>query len=144
MIYYLAQLLQKFDVPGMGMFQYISFRSGMAMIFSLAISLLIGKRIIRYLQKKQIGEEVRNLGLEGQMQKKGTPTMGGIIILLSIIIPVLLFTKLDNIYVIVMLVTTIWLGIVGVPGGTELGDAISHAYYVNPRALPPDLYDMTG
>jgi phospho-N-acetylmuramoyl-pentapeptide-transferase len=113
MIYYLAQFLSKFEVPGMGMFQYISFRSGMAVITSLIISLLIGKRIIRYLQKKQIGEDVRNLGLEGQMQKKGTPTMGGIIILLSIIIPVILFANIKNIYVIVMLVTTIWLGLVG-------------------------------
>lgn len=113
MIYYLAQFLDKFEVPGMGMFQYISFRSGMAVIASLIISLLIGKRIILYLQKKQIGENVRNLGLEGQLQKKGTPTMGGIIILLSIIIPVLLFANIKNIYVIVMLVTTIWLGLVG-------------------------------
>ncbi len=113
MIYYLAQLLQKYDVPGMGMFQYISFRSGLAVILSLAISLLIGKRIIRYLQRKQIGEEVRNLGLEGQMQKKGTPTMGGIIILLSVVIPVLLVANMKNIYVIVMLVSTIWLGLVG-------------------------------
>lgn len=113
MIYYLAQFLSKFEVPGMGMFQYISFRSGMAVITSLIISLLIGKRIILYLQKKQIGENVRNLGLEGQMQKKGTPTMGGIIILLSIIIPVLLFTNIKNVYVIVMLVTTVWLGLVG-------------------------------
>ena len=113
MIYYLAQFLSKLDVPGMGMFQYISFRSGMAAIASLIISLLIGKRIILYLQKKQIGENVRNLGLEGQMQKKGTPTMGGVIILLSIVIPVLLFANIKNIYVIVMLVTTLWLGMVG-------------------------------
>ncbi len=113
MIHYLSQLLSKLDVPGMGVFQYISFRSGMAAITSLLISLLIGKRIILYLQKKQIGENVRNLGLEGQIQKKGTPTMGGIIILLSIVIPVLLFANFKNIYVIVMLVTTLWLGMVG-------------------------------
>ena len=113
MIYYLTQYLSKFDLPGMGLFQYISFRSGMAMITALAISLLIGKRIILMLQKKQIGEDVRNLGLEGQMQKKGTPTMGGIIILLSIVIPVLLFANIMNIYIIVMLVTTLWLGMVG-------------------------------
>ncbi|HDP55300.1 MAG TPA: phospho-N-acetylmuramoyl-pentapeptide-transferase [Bacteroidetes bacterium] len=113
MIYYLAQLLSKYDIPGMGMFQYISFRSGLAVITSLAISLLIGKRIIRYLQQKQIGEEVRNLGLEGQLQKKGTPTMGGIIILCSILIPVLLFADIKNIYVIVMLISTVWLGAVG-------------------------------
>ena len=113
MIYYLAQLFSKYDIPGMGMFQYISFRSGLAVITSLAISLLIGKRIIRYLQRKQIGEEVRNLGLEGQLQKKGTPTMGGIIILCSILIPVLLFADIKNIYVIVMLISTVWLGAVG-------------------------------
>lgn len=113
MIYYLAQFLSQFNIPGMGMFQYISFRSGLAVITSLAISLLIGKRIIHYLQRKQIGEEVRNLGLEGQMQKKGTPTMGGIIIILSILIPVLLFADIKNIYVIIMIVTTVWLGLVG-------------------------------
>jgi phospho-N-acetylmuramoyl-pentapeptide-transferase len=113
MIYYLAQWLSKLDVPGMGMFQYISFRSGLAVISSLLFSLLIGKRIIYYLQRKQIGEEVRNLGLEGQMQKKGTPTMGGVIILLSIVLPVLLFANILNIYIILMLITTIWLGFVG-------------------------------
>ncbi|HCX99936.1 MAG TPA: phospho-N-acetylmuramoyl-pentapeptide-transferase [Bacteroidales bacterium] len=113
MIYYLAQFLSQFNIPGMGMFQYISFRSGLAIITSLAISLLFGKRIIRYLQRKQIGEDVRNLGLEGQMQKKGTPTMGGIIIILSILIPVLLFADIKNIYVIIMIVTTVWLGLVG-------------------------------
>jgi len=99
--------------PGAGVFQYISFRSAMAFITSLGISLLLGKRIIRYLQKKQIGEEIRDLGLEGQMQKKGTPTMGGIIILASTVIPILLFGDLMNIYVIIMMVTTIWLGFVG-------------------------------
>lgn len=104
MIYYLVDLLERINMPGTGMFQYISFRSGLALITSLFISLLIGKRIIKFLQVKQIGEEVRNLGLEGQMQKKGTPTMGGIIIILSIIIPVILFGHLKNIYVIVMLV----------------------------------------
>ncbi len=113
MIYYILKYLDQFDVPGAGLYQYISFRSAMAVITSLAFALLIGKKIIIYLQKKQIGEEVRNLGLEGQMQKKGTPTMGGIIILLSILIPVLLFTKLDNIYIIIMIVTTVWLGLVG-------------------------------
>jgi len=113
MIYYLFNFLNEIDFPGAGMFQYISFRSGMAVITSLAISLLIGKRIIIYLQRKQIGEDVRNLGLDGQMQKKGTPTMGGIIILFSILVPVLLFCDLKNIYVQIMLVTTIWLGFVG-------------------------------
>lgn len=113
MIYYLAQFLNELEVPGMRMFQYISFRSGLAVITSLAISMLIGKRIILYLQRKQIGEDVRNLGLEGQMQKKGTPTMGGVIILFSILVPVLLFADIKNIYVIIMIVTTIWLGMVG-------------------------------
>lgn len=113
MIYYLFQFLNQIDFPGAGLFQYISFRSGMAVITSLAFSLLIGKRIIIYLQKKQIGEDVRNLGLEGQMQKKGTPTMGGIIILLSILIPVILFGDLRNVYVQIMIVTTIWLGFIG-------------------------------
>lgn len=95
------------------MFQYISFRSAMALITSLVISLLFGKRIILYLQKKQIGEVVRDLGLEGQYRKVGTPTMGGIIILASIVIPTLLFGDLGNIYVILMLITTVWLGFVG-------------------------------
>jgi phospho-N-acetylmuramoyl-pentapeptide-transferase len=95
------------------MFTYISFRSAMAIITSLIISLLIGKRIILLLQKKQVGEVVRDLGLEGQYQKKGTPSMGGIIILASIVIPTLLFAKLDNVYVILMLLTTIWLGLIG-------------------------------
>ena len=113
MIYYLALWLSKLNIPGMGMFQYISFRSGMAVITSLVISLLLGKHIINYLQRKQIGEDVRSLGLEGQLQKKGTPTMGGVIILLSIVVPVLLFANPKNIYIIVMLVTTIWLGLVG-------------------------------
>lgn len=95
------------------MFTYITFRSAMAVITSLIISMIIGKRIITFLQVKQVGEVVRDLGLEGQYQKKGTPSMGGVIILASIIIPVLLFAKLDNIYVILMLLTTIWLGFIG-------------------------------
>jgi phospho-N-acetylmuramoyl-pentapeptide-transferase len=113
MLYYLFQWLDKLNVPGAGVFTYISFRSAMAIITSLIISLLIGKRIILLLQKKQVGEVVRDLGLEGQYQKKGTPSMGGIIILASIIIPTLLFAKLDNVYVILMLLTTIWLGLIG-------------------------------
>lgn len=113
MIYYLFQYLETIHFPGAKMVSYLSFRSAAAVITSLIISLLIGKRIIMYLQKKQIGEVVRDLGLEGQYQKKGTPSMGGIIILASIIIPTLLFAKLDNVYVILMLVTTIWLGIIG-------------------------------
>ena len=113
MLYYLFDYLDTLDFPGAGVFTYISFRSAMAIITSLIISLLIGKRIILFLQRKQVGEVVRNLGLEGQYQKKGTPSMGGIIILASIIVPTLLFAKLDNIYVLLMLLTTIWLGLIG-------------------------------
>ena len=113
MFYYLFTYLDKLNVPGAGMFYYISFRSAMAVITSLFISLLIGKRIIRFLQVRQMGEVVRNLSLEGQYQKEGTPSMGGIIILASIIIPTLLFARLDNVYVLLMLLTTIWLGFLG-------------------------------
>ncbi|MBN1821479.1 MAG: phospho-N-acetylmuramoyl-pentapeptide-transferase [Prolixibacteraceae bacterium] len=113
MIYYLYELLQDSDIPGIGMLQYLSFRSAGAVILSLFITMAFGKKLIRYLQRKQIGEEIRDLGLEGQLQKKGTPTMGGIIILLSIIIPTLLFAKIHNIYIIIMLVTTTWLGLIG-------------------------------
>ena len=113
MFYYLYEFLKDYDVPGVGMFQYISFRSGGAIILSLIITMLFGKRLIGILQKKQIGEEIRDLGLDGQNQKKGTPTMGGIIILLSIIVPTLLFAKLDNIYILLMLITTVWLGLIG-------------------------------
>jgi phospho-N-acetylmuramoyl-pentapeptide-transferase len=114
MLYYLFEFLQnQFDFPGAGVFQYISSRSAFAIIVSLVISLIFGKRIIRFLQRKQIGEEIRNLGLEGQMQKKGTPTMGGVIIIASILIPTLLFADILNIYVILMLITTVWLGTVG-------------------------------
>ena len=113
MLVYLFKYLDTLNIPGAGVFQFISFRSAMAIITSLIISLLIGKKIILYLKKKQVGEVVRDLGLEGQYQKKGTPSMGGIIILASIIIPTLLFAKLDNIYVILMLLTTFWLGAIG-------------------------------
>jgi phospho-N-acetylmuramoyl-pentapeptide-transferase len=113
MLYYLFEYLDKLNVPGAGVFAYISFRSAAAVITSLFISMMIGKRIILLLQRKQVGEVVRNLGLEGQYRKEGTPSMGGIIILASIIIPVLLFAKLDNIYVLLMLLTTIWLGFIG-------------------------------
>lgn len=101
------------DIPGWGMLQYISFRSSAAVITSLLITMGFGKKLIRLLQRKQIGEEIRDLGLEGQMQKRGTPTMGGIIILTSIIIPTLLFANLRNIYIILMLITTVWLGCIG-------------------------------
>jgi phospho-N-acetylmuramoyl-pentapeptide-transferase len=113
MLYYLFKYLDAQNVAGAGVFQYITFRASMAGILSLLIALLVGKRIIIWLQKKQIGEEIRNLGLEGQMQKKGTPTMGGIIILLAILVPTLLLAKLDNIYVILMLVSTAWMGAIG-------------------------------
>jgi phospho-N-acetylmuramoyl-pentapeptide-transferase len=113
MLYYLFNYLESLDVPGAGLFNYISFRAAMAIITSLLISTLLGKKIIKKLQKAQIGESIRDLGLEGQMQKKGTPTMGGLIILLSIIIPVLLFANLQNIYILLMLFITIWLGLIG-------------------------------
>jgi phospho-N-acetylmuramoyl-pentapeptide-transferase len=113
MLYYLFQYLDNLNFPGAGVFSYISFRSAAAVITSLIISMLIGKRIIRFLQKKQVGEVVRDLGLEGQYRKEGTPSMGGIIILASIMIPVLLFAKLDNVYIILMLLTTLWLGFIG-------------------------------
>jgi phospho-N-acetylmuramoyl-pentapeptide-transferase len=113
MLYYLFEFLDKLDVPGAGVFKFISFRSAAAVITSLFISMMIGKRIILFLQRKQVGEVVRDLGLEGQFQKKGTPSMGGIIILASIVIPTLLFAKLDNVYVLLMLLTTVWLGLVG-------------------------------
>jgi len=113
MLYYLFEFLQGLDFPGAGVFQYITFRAGMAVIFALLFGTIFGKKIIKLLQKQQIGEVVRDLGLEGQYQKKGTPTMGGIIIIASIVIPVLLFSKLDNIYIILMLISTIWMGVIG-------------------------------
>lgn len=113
MLYYLYDLFADFDLPGVGMWQYISFRAGGAIILSLLITTIFGKKLIRILQRKQIGEEVRDLGLEGQMQKKGTPTMGGIIILSAIVIPTLLFAKLNNVYILLMLFTTVFLGLIG-------------------------------
>ncbi|MEN8157743.1 MAG: phospho-N-acetylmuramoyl-pentapeptide-transferase [Bacteroidota bacterium] len=113
MIYHLFTYLEQFDFPGAGMFQYLSSRASFAVITSLVISLLVGKRIINFLHRKQIGESIRDLGLDGQTQKQGTPTMGGIIILASIVIPVLLFADLTNIYIILMLITTVWLGLIG-------------------------------
>ncbi|MBR6064440.1 MAG: phospho-N-acetylmuramoyl-pentapeptide-transferase [Bacteroidales bacterium] len=113
MLYYLFDWLQELNFPGAGMFQYISFRAAFAIVLSLFISLIIGKSVIKKLQKAQIGETIRDLGLEGQLQKKGTPTMGGIIIIASILVPVLLLTKLDNIYIILMIFTTVWLGCLG-------------------------------
>ncbi|TLX77448.1 phospho-N-acetylmuramoyl-pentapeptide-transferase [Labilibacter sediminis] len=113
MLYHLFEYFEQLDLPGAGMFKYISFRSGLAVIVSLLIGTIFGKRVIKLLQRKQIGEVVRDLNLEGQYQKKGTPTMGGIIIIASILIPTLLFSKLSNVYVILMLVSTIWLGVIG-------------------------------
>ena len=113
MFYYLFNYLSKMDVIGAGMFKYVSFRSAFAFIFSLLIATFIGKKIIRMLQKKQIGEIIRDLDLEGQMSKKGTPTMGGVIIIIAILIPCLLFGKLDNVYLILLMVTTVWLGAIG-------------------------------
>ena len=114
MFYYLFIWLHKaFDFPGAGVFQYISFRAAMALITSLFISMIIGKRLIGFLKKKQVGESVRDLGLEGQKQKQGTPTMGGLIILAAILVPSILFAKLHNVYVILILVSTIWLGTIG-------------------------------
>lgn len=114
MLYYLFDWLDSsFDFPGAGVFQYISFRAACAVITSLLITIVFGKKLINYLRKKQVGETVRDLGLEGQKAKEGTPTMGGLIILAAILIPTLLFAKLDNIYVIIMLITTIWLGALG-------------------------------
>ncbi len=114
MLYYLFTYLdQRYDFPGAGVFQYISFRTGMAVILSLFLTTIYGSRLIKILRAKQVGETVRNLGLEGQMQKQGTPTMGGLIILLGILVPTLLFAKLENIYIILMLVTTVWMGVIG-------------------------------
>ncbi|MBS4065024.1 MAG: phospho-N-acetylmuramoyl-pentapeptide-transferase, partial [Chitinophagaceae bacterium] len=114
MLYQLFNWLkQSFDIPGAGLFQFLTFRIAMAIVLSLVIATVYGKRIILFLQKKQIGESVRDLGLAGQEQKKGTPTMGGIIILLSILIPTLLFANLDKVYVRLMVLCTVWLGIIG-------------------------------
>ncbi len=113
MLYYLYEWLNEYRIPGIGMAQYISFRTAGAIILSLIITTAYGKKLIRYLRKKQIGEDIRDLGLDGQMQKKGTPTMGGLIILAGIIIPTLLFARIGNVYIILMLVTTIWLGLIG-------------------------------
>ena len=114
MLYYLFDYLERtFQLPGASLFQFISFRAGMATLLSLLITITFGKRLIAILQRKQIGEEVRDLGLEGQLQKKGTPTMGGIIIIAAIVIPTLLFARLENIYVILILIATVWMGAVG-------------------------------
>ncbi len=114
MLYYLFEYLEKqFQLPGASLFGYITFRAAFAIILSLLISTIYGKRIIKYLQKKQVGETIRDLGLDGQQQKAGTPTMGGLIIIFATLIPVVLLAKLENIYVILLIVTTIWMGTIG-------------------------------
>ncbi|NQV75832.1 MAG: phospho-N-acetylmuramoyl-pentapeptide-transferase [Bacteroidetes bacterium] len=114
MLYYLFTWLDKhYDIPGAGLFQFISFRTGAAVILSLLLTTVYGSRLIRILRAKQVGETVRNLGLDGQIQKQGTPTMGGLIILLGILAPTLLFARIDNIYIILMLITTVWMGAIG-------------------------------
>lgn len=114
MLYYLFEFLEKqYQLPGAGLFQFLTFRAAMAVLLSLLIAMVYGKRIILFLQKKQIGESIRDLGLEGQKQKAGTPTMGGIIIIISTLLPVILFADIKNIYVILLIVTTVWMGIIG-------------------------------
>lgn len=114
MLYFLFEYLElKYQLPGAGLFQYLSFRSALAFIFSLMISIRYGKNIINFLRKKQIGETIRDLGLNGQKEKKGTPTMGGLIIIMATIIPVLLFSNFENIYIIILIFTTVWLGFIG-------------------------------
>ncbi|MCQ2161731.1 MAG: phospho-N-acetylmuramoyl-pentapeptide-transferase [Bacteroidales bacterium] len=113
MIYHLFQYLKQFDIPGQGLFTYLSFRAIIASVTAMLLSLFAGKKIIGFLQKRQIGETIRDLGLEGQMQKKGTPTMGGVIIIIAILIPALLFCDLTNIYTQLLLLTTVWCGVLG-------------------------------
>ncbi|WP_033960075.1 phospho-N-acetylmuramoyl-pentapeptide-transferase [Psychroserpens jangbogonensis] len=114
MLYYLFEYLeQQFQFPGATLFGFLTFRAAIAMILSLLISIVYGKRIIRFLQKQQVGETIRDLGLEGQAQKAGTPTMGGVIIILATLIPVLLLAKLENVYIILLIVTTLWMGVIG-------------------------------
>ena len=114
MLYNLFEYLnENYNMPGAGVFQYISFRAAMALITSLVVSLLFGGRIINFIRNKQIGEQVRELGLQGEESKKGTPTMGGLIIISAIIIPTLLFAQLNNIYVTILLISTVWLGTIG-------------------------------
>ena len=114
MLYYLFDYLERhFNLVGAGVFRYISFRAGMAVILSLVIGTVFGKRLINLLRRLQVGESIRDLGLEGQMQKKGTPTMGGLIMIGAILVPTLLFARLDNVYVVLLLVSTVWLGLIG-------------------------------
>ena len=165
MLYYLFEYLhQHYDLPGLRLFQYITFRTSLAIIISLIITTVYGRRIINYLHKMQVGETVRNLGLEGQMQKQGTPTMGGIMILLGILVPTLLLANLTNVYVILMIITTIWMGLVGflddyikvfkknkeglagkfkVVGQVVLGLIIGYTMYYNPNIVARQTVDET-
>ncbi|MFN9518852.1 MAG: phospho-N-acetylmuramoyl-pentapeptide-transferase, partial [Bacteroidota bacterium] len=114
MLYYLFNYLDKqLDIPGTGAFQYLSFRAALAIILSLVITMVFGKTLIGWLRNLQVAETVRNLGLEGEKQKQGTPTMGGLIILAAILIPTLLFARIENVYILLMVVSTIWLGFIG-------------------------------
>ncbi|MGY0407544.1 MAG: phospho-N-acetylmuramoyl-pentapeptide-transferase, partial [Polaribacter sp.] len=114
MLYYVFHYLDsQYSIPGAGVFKFITFRAAAAFILSLLISAIYGKRIIHFLRKQQVGETVRDLGLDGQQQKSGTPTMGGIIIILATLIPVLLLARLHNIYIIILLITTLWMGFIG-------------------------------
>ena len=113
MLYYLFNYLDTLDIPGAGVFQYISFRAGVAAFLSLLITIFFGKKLINILRRRQVGEDIRDLGLDGQIQKKGTPTMGGFIIIAAILIPTLLLAKLDNVYIILLITATVWLGLIG-------------------------------
>ena len=114
MLYYLFELLEKlYQLPGASVFQYISFRAAAAVIISMGFSMVFGAKIIGYLKRQQIGESIRDLGLEGQKEKEGTPTMGGLIIILSTLIPVLLLARLENVYILLLLVTLVWMGFIG-------------------------------
>ena len=115
MLYYLFEYIEKtFEFPGASLFQFLSFRAALAVLLSLGITLIYGKKIILFLKKKQVGESIRELGLDGQKEKAGTPTMGGIIIILGTLIPVLLIARIDNIYIILLVVTTLWMGLIGI------------------------------
>jgi phospho-N-acetylmuramoyl-pentapeptide-transferase len=166
MLYYLFEYLhQHYDLPGLRLFQYITFRTSLAVIISLIITTVFGRTIINYLHKMQVGETVRNLGLEGQMQKQGTPTMGGIMILLGILVPTLLLANLTNIYVILMIITTVWMGAVGflddyikvfkknkeglagkfkIVGQVGLGLIIGYTMYYHPNIVARQTVDETG
>ena len=113
MIYHLFESLKEYDIPGQGLFTYLSFRAMLASVTAMLLAFFAGRHIIRWLKRKQIGETIRDLGLQGQMEKKGTPTMGGIIIILSVVVPVLLFCDLTNIYTQLLLFTTLWCGAIG-------------------------------